>query len=122
MGESSVKKTAMPKLTGTAIKSAMSEVVKVPTIIAKPPYLSPTGSHCAVHMKLGPYSRIAGHAPTASEAMMPARRPKVSKAAPCAATEKARSPQGARRRRCTGLASCAGVFMGVAAFVLFERH
>ena len=45
----------MPKLTGTPISMAMSEVTRVPKIGTSAPNSSCTGSHSALHRKLRPY-------------------------------------------------------------------
>jgi len=58
-----------------AISMAMKEVTSVPYIGPSAP--STGGSACGaqrwVHRKAKPYSRIAGHAPTISEMMIPPR-------------------------------------------------
>jgi hypothetical protein len=62
-GQISVRNSAMPKLIGKAISSAMKEVARVPTMAISAPYLSLTGSHSTVVMKAGPNSLKAGQAP-----------------------------------------------------------
>ena len=47
-GDNSVRKMAMPKLTGTAIRSAIRDVTSVPYIITSAPNCSMGGFHSAV--------------------------------------------------------------------------
>src|SRR5438445_3970810 len=72
-GQISVRNKAIPKLTGNAIRSAISEVDKVPAIAIKAPYLSLTGSHSIVVRKEGPNSRKAGQAPKIKEIIIPTK-------------------------------------------------
>ena len=63
-GASSVMNRAMPKLTGTAIRMAISEETRVPTVGERPPNSSSTGSHCAEARKFQkPNFSRAGRAP-----------------------------------------------------------
>ena len=62
-GESSVRKRAMPKLTGTPITSAMVEVTSVPTIGTRAPNFSVTGFHSESTRKPKPKRCIAGRLP-----------------------------------------------------------
>ena len=63
VGESSVRKSAMPKLTGMPISSAMIDVANVPTIGTNAPNCSVTGFHSGLARKPIPNFRIAGKLP-----------------------------------------------------------
>src|SRR5712664_2101801 len=60
LGENSVRKTATPSESGTAISKASSEDASVPKTIGAAPYTSATGSHVEVHRNDGPKRRNAG--------------------------------------------------------------
>src|SRR6516225_306103 len=100
-GASSVRKIAMPKLTGIASNSARNEVTSVPYIGASAPNWSVTGFHTSRVRKLNPKWANAGQAPTKSEMATPPSSASTSSAAAKVAPRKARS-----RRRCA--AACAG--------------
>ncbi len=70
-GHSSVMKTAMPKLTGTPMIMARSEVMMVPYTGASAPNLSVTGFQTSVVRKPKPKVRSAGQAPKISAIMTP---------------------------------------------------
>lgn len=70
-GQISVKNSAIPKLTGNAINNAITEVINVPTMAIRPPYLSLTGSHSMVVTKARPNSCMAGTARMNNEKMIP---------------------------------------------------
>ena len=57
-GDSSVRKSAMPKLTGMPMRSAITEVVNVPTMATSAPNRSVTGFHSALKKKPKPNVRI----------------------------------------------------------------
>ena len=101
LGDSSVRKSAMPKLTGTAISSAIADVISVPRIITRPPKRFCTGSHSLCQRNERPYSLIAGAAPMNSETMMPAISASVSHAAAWASNEN-RTSGSELARRCAG--------------------
>ena len=62
-GESSVKNSAIPKLTGMPIRSAIADVAIVPTIGTNAPNCSVTGFHSALVRNPIPNFRIAGKLP-----------------------------------------------------------
>ena len=70
-GQISVRNSAIPKLTGKAISSAMIDVTRVPMMGIRAPYWSLTGSHSAETMKCRPKVRKAGIDSMISEMMMP---------------------------------------------------
>jgi len=70
-GHVSVKNTATPKLSGTAINKAIKAVTTVPKIAIKPPNLPLMMSHSIVKKNPGPNSLRAGQALTIKEMMMP---------------------------------------------------
>jgi len=70
----------MPKLTGTAINSAMPDVTSVPTIGTRAPNSSVTGFHSALVRKLKPNAFIAGRLPITRETMMAASSTSTEKA------------------------------------------
>ena len=72
-GHNSVKNSAIPKLKGTAIKSAISEVTNVPKMAIAAPYTSLTGSHSTIVMKRQPNSRNTGMALMTSDTIIPAK-------------------------------------------------
>ncbi len=96
-GDSSVKNTAMPKLTGTAISKAISEVISVPYTITSPPNSSLTGSQVVLVKKTSPYLAIAGQAPIVNEVRMATNMPSVNSAAPLASMPKMRSAMGPKQ-------------------------
>src|SRR6185369_8391630 len=73
-GESSVRNTAMPKLTGIAIVSAMKLVPSVPTMGTSAPNSSRTGSHSSVQRNSTPKCLMEGAAPIASDTRIAASR------------------------------------------------
>lgn len=70
-GQVSVKKTATPKLRGTAMIKAMKAVTTVPKTAIKPPNWPLMMSHSTVKKKPKPNSFKAGHALITKEIMMP---------------------------------------------------
>ena len=60
-GDNSVRKMAMPKLTGTAMTRAMMEVINVPYIGIRAPNRSIGGFHSLVQRNAGPNFTIVGH-------------------------------------------------------------
>src|SRR5437764_1408523 len=72
-GDSSVRNKAIPKLTGTPIRSAMKEVTSVPTIGTSAPNRSVTGFHSESTRNPKPNFCIAGKLPYTSEMMIPSR-------------------------------------------------
>ena len=79
-GDSSVRNTAMPKLTGMPISSAMNEVTSVPKIGTSAPNFSVTGFHSELTRKPGPNALIAGQLPISSEIRIPTSNAKTKKA------------------------------------------
>ncbi len=71
IGDSSVRKSAMPKLTGMPMRSAIAEVVSVPTMGTRAPNCSVTGFHSALAKKPKPNARIDGRLPARSESRIP---------------------------------------------------
>ena len=63
VGESSVRNSAMPKLTGTPIRSAIADVANVPTIGTSAPNCSVTGFHSALTRNPSPNFCIEGRLP-----------------------------------------------------------
>ena len=100
-GASSVRKIAMPKLTGMASSSARKDVTRVPYIGASAPYWSVTGFQISRVRKPNLKCASAGQAPTKSETATPPRINSTVSAAPCVAARKNRS-----RSRCP--AACRG--------------
>lgn len=70
-GHVSVKNTATPKLSGTAINKAIRAVTTVPNTAIRPPNLPLMMSHSIVKKNPGPNSLRAGQAFTIKEMMMP---------------------------------------------------
>ena len=70
LGQSSVRNSAMPKLTGTPINKAMHEVTSVPKIGTKAPNLFETGSHSVEVRKPRPKALMLGMAPMTNEIRM----------------------------------------------------
>src|SRR2546421_2415030 len=79
-GESSVRKSAMPKPPGTAISIAIAEVTSVPTIGTSAPKLSCTGSQSACQRNDGPYFCRLAELPRTSETRIAARMLNTSSA------------------------------------------
>src|SRR5215469_11558403 len=105
-GASSVRKIAMPKLTGIASSSARNEVTSVPYIAASAPNCSVTGFHTSRVRKASLKWANAGQAPTRSEMATPPSSASTSSAAANVAPRNARS-----RKRCA--AACAGSIAGI---------
>ncbi|MCY1379480.1 hypothetical protein D9M69_672040 [compost metagenome] len=72
-GHVSVRKSAMPKASGTAISMAMVALAMVPTMAMAAPNSSLMMSHSTRQMKFRPNFWNAGQALTNSETMMPSR-------------------------------------------------
>ena len=70
----------MPKLTGTPISRAISEVTSVPTIGTSAPNCSVTGFHAESIKNPKPNFRIAGRLPNTNDKMMPTRIASTRKA------------------------------------------
>src|SRR5687768_11336887 len=79
-GESSVRKMAMPKLTGMAMRSAIAEVTSVPTMGTSAPNFSCTGSHSSVQRKAAPNSLSDSVLPISSDTRIAASRLKTTNA------------------------------------------
>src|SRR5258706_1490986 len=79
-GESSVKKIAMPKLTGIAIASAMADVTRVPTIGTRAPNSSWTGSQLLFQRKEARIFRRESELPASSESRIAPSRLKTKSA------------------------------------------
>ena len=62
-GESSVRNSAMPKLTGTPMRSAMADVTSVPTIGTSAPKRSVTVFHSELTRNPKPNARMDGRLP-----------------------------------------------------------
>ena len=102
-GESSVRNTAMPKLTGMLIKSAMNEVATVPKIGTSAPNFSVTGFHSALARNPGPKALIAGQLPMSRVIRIPS-----SKASTSAANIRV-ALRNARSYRCCRFSSVSGM-------------
>src|SRR5580698_2314979 len=113
-GASSVRKMAMPKLTGIAITSAITEVITVPYTAASAPYWSVTGFHTSRVRKCSLKCASAGQAPCASDTATPPRSVSTRSAATNVAARNRRS-----RSRCP--AACRGS-MAAAVFIGSRLH
>ncbi len=80
VGQVSVKKTATPKLNGTAMINAIKAVTTVPKMAIKPPNWPLMMSHSTVKKNPRPNSRNAGHALIIKEIMMPTKANSTVKA------------------------------------------
>ncbi len=80
IGAVSVKNRAIPKLTGTAIISAIAEVINVPIMGTSAPNLSLTGSHSSMKRNFSPKVLIDGHAPMTKEKRIPTNNTSTKKA------------------------------------------
>jgi len=98
-GESSVRKTAMPKLTGMAMSRAMPEVTSVPIIGISAPNLSLTGSQSGLVRKPKPNAWMAGMLPTSSETMIAASNASTPNAETRVRLRNSRSNTACRLRR-----------------------
>src|SRR5689334_14019928 len=98
-GESSVRNSAMPKLTGTPISIAMNEVTSVPKIGTSAPNRSWTGSQSEVQMNRRPYFSRVSALPIASETRIAARMPNTKNAKNRVSHSKATSTHLAGRMR-----------------------
>src|SRR4051794_18668652 len=79
-GHISVRNTAMPKLTGMPMSSAIAEVTSVPKIGASAPKRKVTGFQTLVTKNAGPKALRAGIAPTTSDPMIATSNPRTSMA------------------------------------------
>src|ERR1039457_358691 len=102
-GESSVRNTAMPKLTGMPIKSAMNEVTTVPKIGTSAPNFSVTGFHSWLARKPGPNSWIAGQLPMTSDINIPTSNASTRKANIRVTLRNAKSYRCCRFRSVSGM-------------------
>ncbi len=73
VGQVSVRNSAMPKASGTAISRAMVALARVPTMAIAAPNSSLMMSHSTYQMNFRPNFWNAGQALTNSETMMPSR-------------------------------------------------
>jgi len=102
-GESSVRKSAMPKLTGIAMTIAMSDVTKVPVIGTSAPNFSFTGSQSLSQMKPRPQRSSVSWLPYTSEIRIAASRLNTSRAKSRVTFSNATSIQREGRRRIAGV-------------------
>src|SRR5882672_2433536 len=104
IGDSSVRNSAIPKLTGTPIKSAMKEVTRVPTMGTSAPNCSVTGFQSGLVTKPGPNARNAGRLPARSETIIPASRIRTRNAKNLVASRNNRSSRCCFLRFAPGIA------------------
>ena len=102
-GDSSVRNTAMPKLTGIPINRAMKEVATVPKIGTSAPNFSVTGFHSALVRNPGPKALIAGQLPMSSVIRIPSSNASTRKANIRVALRNARSYRRCRLSSVSGM-------------------
>ena len=99
-GASSVMTSAIPKLTGTPISSAIIDVMTVPYSGAKAPNCPVTGFHSLLTRNLNPNVFSAGHAPVISVIKMPKTDNRTRIANSWVSPRKNRSPAERERAPC----------------------
>ena len=95
-GESSVRNSAIPKLTGTPIASAIIDVTSVPMIGTSAPNSSVTGFQALLKKNPAPKRVMEGQLPTTSETMMPASSSRTPNAKLCVTSRNATSCRRSR--------------------------
>src|SRR5690348_5219980 len=98
-GATSVRNSAMPKLTGTASSIAIKAVTTVPTIGTSAPNRWFTASQSVETRNFQPKVANASRPPHAMDSAMPSSAAATSSAQPPTNTRKTRSPAASERRR-----------------------